>query len=385
MSIADTQQQLARSTRGSVPMSRFLLNGTTFDVTVVTASLVFTDAQHDEVTVTVTSATLTTTDGLVDSLVSFYWGVAPRAETFNGYIMKVEQQSAGATGALTFTMTIFGATKAMFQGSPQFWVNKNAPSAVQDLATKNRLGFYGHTHTYLWKALTQTNETDWATANALTSRLGWRLWTRYGCLLCYDPLKLFTETGAYCRLLMGSPEDYTTDRQLLEFSPNERSDTDKQLLGAKYGYFADTTVQVATQPGDYKGFRFSTGTVIEGPGAATAYLNADSADLDTWKQSAMARVWGDADIYPGMCVDVVTTNRRYVKAQFDGKWLVRGVSHQMDRQQYQTLYYLVRPSSAAAAGSSAYVPFWRANDISAAKPILSINDGQWQSSKTGRS
>ena len=220
-------------------------------------------------------------------------------------------------------------------------------------------------------------------ANSLTGRLGWRLWSRYGCLLCYNPTKLFTEQGSYCRLFMGTPEDHTTDRYLLEFTPTEATDTDKSRLGSRFGYFAPGgVVQLATEPGEFKGYKFITDNVIDGPGAATAYVTAESTDFDAWKQTAMARIWGDADIYPGMTVDVVTTNRRYVKAKYDGKWLIRGSSHQMDRQQYQTMFYLVRPSSSASAGVNSYTPFWRANDISAAKPFVSLNDNQWASSKT---
>jgi hypothetical protein len=355
------------------------------DVTVVDAGILFMDGTHDEAKVTVTSATLDNTEGLVDQPISFYWGVAPRTESFSGYVVAVEETSGGATGALTFSMTIFGTTKAMFEGTPKFWSGKSVPSAVQDLAAVNGLGLYGHDHTFLWKALAQTDETDWAMVNTLTRRLGWRLWSRYGCLLCYDPSKLFQESGSYCRLYMGTPEDYTTDRQLLEFTPTEQTDTDKTRLGSKFGYFAPGgVVQTATEPGEFAGYKFVTDRVIDGPAAATAYLDAETTDMDTWKQSAMARIWGDADIYPGMCVDVVTTNRRYVKAKYDGKWLVRGVSHQMDRQQYQTMLYLVRPASTAAVATSAYVPFWRVTDISAAKPFVSITDNKWLSSKADR-
>ena len=112
-------------------MSRFMLNGVKLDVTVVESTLLFMDGTHDEAKITVTSATLLTTDGLVDQPISFYWGMAPHAESYSGYIMSVEEASGGATGALTFTMTIYGATKRMFQGSPQFWSGKTVPSAVQ--------------------------------------------------------------------------------------------------------------------------------------------------------------------------------------------------------------------------------------------------------------
>jgi phage protein D len=273
----------------------------------------------------------------------------------------------------------------MYVGSPGFWLRKSVTDAVRDLAGKSLLGFYGHDHTFLWSALAQTGETDWVFANSLANKIGWRLWSRYGCLLLFDPLKLFTESGSYCRLFTGTPEDYSTDRVLLEFMPNEVEESSIKTRGTRYGYFTSAGVpQVVETSGEHDTFNFKTDLVIADQDAATAYVDADRSDLDTWKQSAIARIWGDADIYPGMCVDVQTTNRRYMRNKFDGKWLVRASSHKMDRQQYQTLLYLVRPASTTAAGIGSYTPFWRITDISAAKPSLSINEGKWLSSKANR-
>jgi hypothetical protein len=56
----------------------------------------------------------------------------------------------------------------------------------------------------------------------------------------------------------------------------------------------------------------------------------------------------------------------------------------MDRQQYQTMLYLVRPASTAAVATASYTPFWRVTDVSAAKPFVSINEDTWLSSKADR-
>ena len=92
--------------------------------------------------------------------------------------------------------------------------------------------------------------------------------------------------------------------------------------------------------------------VIRDQDDAEVYAPSANVDMDGWKQYAMARMWGDADIYPGMCVEIVTTNRQYLKAKYDGKWLVRATSHQMDRQQYQTMLSLARPPSTDSAQTS---------------------------------
>ena len=61
---------------------------------------------------------------------------------------------------------------------------------------------------------------------------------------------------------------------------------------------------------------------------------------ERWNQQATARIWGDADIYPGMCVDVLTANTAYYRSKYDGRWLVTSPA-QDGHQQFQTLLYLV--------------------------------------------
>ena len=95
-------------------------------------------------------------------------------------------------------------------------------------------------------------------------------------------------------------------------------------------------------------------------------------DMDRWKQYAIARIWGDADIYPGMCVEVITTNKAYLRTKYDGKWMVRQTSHNMDRQSYQTLLSLARPSGTAQVTTPSYVPFWQEPANSRPKPYLTL-------------
>jgi hypothetical protein len=84
-------------------------------------------------------------------------------------------------------------------------------------------------------------------------------------------------------------------------------------------------------------------------------------------------MWGDADIYPGMCVEIITTNKRYVRAKYDGKWLVRGTSHSMDRQSYQTMLSLARPAGNTVVQSPPYRPFWQdPGNEGRARPTLSL-------------
>jgi hypothetical protein len=211
------------------------------------------------------------------------------------------------------------------------------------------------------------------------------VFTRYGVVMCYDPLKLFQDQGAYTRLRTGTPEDPAIDRYLLDFQPTELSDMIEAVMGTRYGYFdSGNRVQTISQPGDFNGYVFGTDAVIENQDAAQVYADAWNHNFDSWNQHALARIWGDADIYPGMAVEVITTNRRYLKTKYDGKWLVRGAAHQMDRQNYQTQLYLSRPDSSTPVGDTPYVPFWKQGDTSQARPFLSISEGRWVSSWTDR-
>lgn len=386
MTIADVQPQTtSRSTRGRVPVYAFMKDGEPFELTVQSATVTLGEGTHDQAVVKVTSAELEDTDGLVDSVISFRWGATPRAETFTGYIMDVQEDKAqGSTTSLSFTMSVLGPTKAMFEGTPKFWSNKSIPSALRDLAAKNQLGYTGHDHSYLWSALAQTRESDWATAVSFAKRIGWLIFNRYGVVMCYDPVRLYNESGVYTRLVMGSTNsNLEADRVLLDFQPVEESEVLTSNLGRRFGYFtSNLDAQVATQPGDFRGYIFGSDVVVRDQTDAKVYADSANVDMDRWQQYAVARIWGDSDIYPGMCVEIVSTNKQYLKAKYDGKWLVRNAAHQMDRQQYQTMLSLARPPLAATltavsnglSNGVSYRPFWlEPGNQGRSRPTLSID------------
>lgn len=349
-----------RSTKGRVPVFRPLVNGVQFDITVQRAGISLSMGSHEIALMSVTSNTLTTTDGLIDSTVSFYWGQAPRTELFTGYITDVNVTQAGK-GSLSFDMVIMGVTRVMQTGKPRLWRLKTIPSTVQALAYLNFLGYTGHDHPHLWKSLSQTEESDWQMVNGLASRMGWGIFTRYGVVMLYDPRQLFTENGSYCTLLSSQDQDFdaTADRRLIEFNPSEVSEQNPANMGLKIAYFADNgQVQVASQLGKFKAYRFMTNFIIANKDEAQIYINAQQSTPESWKQSAEARIWGDADIYPGMSIDVITSNTAYYRSKFDGRWLVLMVQHQMDTQQFQTNLGLARPDSSTPISQSTYTSPW---------------------------
>jgi hypothetical protein len=121
--------------------------------------------------------------------------------------------------------------------------------------------------------------------------------------------------------------------------------------------------------------------VVRDQDEATTYISAAESTITgkKWRSHAIARIWGDADILPGMCVSIVTTSSGYSKN--DGRWLVRSVSHSADRQQYQTQLMLSRPDNWVPSGLIAYRPFWEEDMTSTrARPFLQANQGKWYSS-----
>ena len=384
MSLTDIgQEQTFRSTKGRVPIFQPMLNGEVFEVTITDATVVLSEKKHDMVKMTCLSTVLEDTDGILDSTISFFYGQAPRTEMFTGYVVDVGEAQTGE-GSLTFDLEILGPSKVMQQVTPRFWYRRSAPEVVQDLAYANGLGFVGHGPAYIWHAVSQTDESDWTKAVTLANRLGWSLFQRYGVLMCYDPVRLFSESGSYARLVSAQDHDFNfeSDRRLIDFHPTEVSAAHPDRMGGKVGYFTETgQVQVAKQEGEFTRYKFYSELVIRTAEDAKVFLTALGTRMDSWKQLAVARIWGDADILPGMCIDIYTHNERYTKKdQFNGRWLVRVVKHMMDRSQFQTQLSLSRPAATQSVASEPYQSFWY--QAGKPKPHMLLQEGVWVSSWT---
>jgi hypothetical protein len=383
MTSVNPQTGGARSTRGKAPVSTLMFKGDVLDDTVTEMNVLFAEGQHDQATLACISSTLENTDGFVDAPFSFYFGVAPRASLFQGYITAVTDEQ-DAAGQLSFKLTVLGASKVMFEGKPRYWANKTVPDAVRELATANQLGYYGHSQTFSWRALAQTEESDWTMVKRLADRIGWVVYYRFGCVLFYEPNNLYHNSGEYTRLTSGQTNQSTDTadaRNMIEFEATEDAEVLPQNMGMKFGYFTTAgDPQTKQQSGEFKGFRFETSFAVRDQDEATAYISAADNDINGWRNHAVARIWGDSDIYPGMCVGIVTvTSGRYAKN--DGRWLVRGVSHQADRQSYQTQLVLSRPANWVAYLGNTYRAFWEENIASTrSRPYLQESQGKWLSS-----
>jgi hypothetical protein len=383
----------ARSTRGRVPLYTPLLNDKAFDISVTQWTLSCSEGQHDEASISCVSTSLENTDGILDSAISFYYGAPPRTERFHGYVTNVTGVQK-AQGQLSFSMTLLGASKMMFEGKPRFWRAKSASSVIYDLVNNSGLGFGGHTNSYLWKSLAQTDESDWEMVKEMASLLGWSIFYRYGVILLYDPVKYFKEAGTYTRLVSGLNDLGSTDRNLIEFSSEEVSGVIQDNMGVKYGYFTtDNKVQIFEQTGEFKGFLFDTDRIARDQTEAEMFMEAVQVRTDGWGEAGTARIWGDADLWPGQLVEVVTSTSHIFQPKGDGRWMVRAVGHQADNQSYQTILLLTRPSASVLTGTrpygsntTQYRPFWEDESPTKSRPFLSLNvDNQWTSSWADRS
>lgn len=374
----------ARSMRGRAPAFNPRVGGELLDATINSFTLTLGEGHHTSGAISVVSTTLENTDGILDSPITFLYGAPPKTEPFFGYVTKVTDEQQ-ASGQLSFTLEVLGATKIMFEGKPRFWSKKTATSAMHAIVNSNGLALGGHTHTHEWTSLAQTNESDWEMVNKLAKRIGYSVFVRYGVVLAIDPVRQYKECGPYCRLVSGSDDPNSlpsTDRNMLEFSNETLSDMVQANLGSKFGYFAGSDVKVLSQSGDFAGFVFESTTAIRDQAEAQTYISAYGTKTDGWAELAVARIWGDADIWPGTTVDVVTASERFYRPAGDGTWLIRSVAHQGDRSQYQTLLFLTRPKAdtSMAYDTVAYQPFWERFTPVKPKPTLVLREGVWISS-----
>jgi phage protein D len=379
-----------RQMQGMTPVYRPTLNGVDLDITVSKLQIVLGEFQHDVVVIECSSDTLTETASMVGSAISFWWGKAPRTELFTGYVEGIsDDKGQRGAGRLTFSMACLGSTKELQTGTPRVWDKITIPQVVKNLSYRGLLGFHGHDHSLVWPLIAQTEESDWKLICDLAKRLGWSVFNRYGVIMLYDPLKLFQSNGSYITLVSSSYtstsyEDY--ERALVDFTPSEASDASYRQIGRKIAFFNGQRVQTTTQQGDqYTVFKYLTNIVARNPDEAEVYANSTSYAAANWGQQAQARVLGNANIYPGMCVDVLTSDPRFFKGRYNGRWLVRQVQHEADRQTFQTLLTLCRPRGSFGMPLTAYVPFW--NEVSGitttptkSKPAVLLAGTKWNSS-----
>ena len=195
MSMTDLSAQPSyRATRGRVPVFRPLLNGEEFDIVVLEAVFLLGSTPTRWRPSSCTSPTLTNTDGC-STRPSASSTARPPARSCSRATSSAWTVSSAGKAALSFDLLVLGPTKMMQIGQPRYWTNKTVPSAVKDIANSNLLGITAHAHTFVWTSLAQTEESDLAMMRQLANRLGWAIFSRYGVVLCWDPLQAVHRAG----------------------------------------------------------------------------------------------------------------------------------------------------------------------------------------------
>lgn len=365
--------QSGRSTRGRTPVWRVQLDGADWeDIEVSGAEFYLSAGQHDMVLLTMASSEMTDTEGLVDKPIFFVFGQSPRIEPFYGYIHTATEGNS-TSGALQFNLVVMGSTRVLQGGEPRFWRDRTIPGAVQQVVQKTMLGYTGHTHPHKWKALAQTGESDWEFAVSRANRLGWKVYSRSGVVMCYDPEVLFQEVGPYVSLISTDEELFNTqaERQILSFDAQEESVDTPQLLGTKVGYFDGVKPSIVTQEGDYNRYRFRHDVILRDRNEAEVFRTAFEQTEAFDNQRASVRLYGEADLYPGMAADITTSNYRLYRGKFDGRWMIQAVTHKMDKTSFQTSISLLRPGKARIQDIP-YRSFW--DMAGRGKPSMFLED-----------
>jgi Phage tail baseplate hub (GPD) len=361
---------------GRTPVARILLNNQVLDVRAREMQMERGFDKHDAVTLALSSESLENTDDIENQPISFVFGLPPNTEFWYGYVVKVTDEPTSAL--LNFTLQLIGTTLFMQQGKPRFWANKTIPAVVGDLANSNLLGYHTNGHGHVWKALAQTDESDWQIASALSRRIGYSVFNHLGVVRCEDPAAVYATNGPSLQLVTESNLDQE-DRQLLEFQPTRDTEQSYTGMGLKFAYLtSDAKVQWAEQP-NYRVYHFASEIPVRSQQEAETLIAALGRGLGRWLQQGQARIDGDASIYPGLCAEIVTTNTGVADRKYNGKWLVTAVNHKMDNQSFQSMLSLARPDSTIPAQVTPYRHFWDAD--ARGKPTMWLQeDGRWMSS-----
>lgn len=375
-----------RSTRGRTPVWRVMIDGVEQDVTAQSCRIEMGKGHHDLATLDLTSTDRTDVEGLINKPLSFVFGSSPRLETFYGYVLGAEEVTS-SDNVLNFVLVLGGSSIPLQDGEPRFFRNRTIPQVVRQVVLGAGLGSYGQDDAddFAWPTIAQTSESDWQLCTKLADRIGWWLIVRHGAVGVFNPVSLLTDEGAYAVLESSTDElaDNTSVRRLVSFDPQEVGDETPDTLRSRFAFLEDGSnrlvkVEQQDDPTRLLRKRQLTRLVVHSRGEADAHLAAENLKDRMMEQKAEARLWGEADLHPGMSVDVRTSNTRYYNRMFNGRWLIAAVTHILDRSQFQTQLKLERPDSFFVQDTP-YRSLWERDGRP--KPSMYADaDGHWVSS-----
>lgn len=315
---------------------------------------------HEYATIT-TQLSKSQIDSFVNKTISFSYGKISQRNNFFGYVVTITP-SREYQQDTTVDIFCMGTTWHMQNGKPKFLEGKTISDAFVEIVRTYNLGVQVDTHPYSWPALAQTDESDWEFLQTLAKRVGYCIYNYRGVVRLVDPVRILTSTGVFNRYIKGDDVIDPT-RELLDWSATTQSMQIRQTMKPTYGYFetdSNKRMSVAMSRPLEPPYKLNTDTPVRDWGMAQAYNAAWDKRVDYWDQQATARVNGNAMIVPGINVAVQVSGVRNVKNDYDGIWMVRGVTHSITHNSFQTQLDLARDSRITSVNTD-FRWFWAIN------------------------
>lgn len=309
---------------------------------------------------------------IVGRPVSFTWGPQYRRETFHGYVTKAgkPQQFKQQTEV---EIVCTGPARALQRSrGPRFWSGVTLDSVVSSLAHRSGLGASVDPHWMTFRRLAQTVESDWAFLVALGKHVGFETSSRRGVVRMFSPPSAITQAPRV--MVQKVTSDLEPGLGLLDFTPVVSVDEVQEPATAAF-FQPDGTVGL-TDP-DSETFEAE---YLPDTDNVRRYTER-AASYHGWTDLAQARIRGDLSVTVGSTILIRTGMSSTVVDKNDGVWLVTGVSHQLDRERFQTQLLLIRDHQRftdVASDTTSGGQFWSGRNRS--QPYTRLVGGRWVSS-----
>lgn len=311
--------------------------------------VLFQENSHDTALIT-TQLTKTQITRFVDKQVSFSFGKRYKDNTFNGYVVSITP-NRGYKDDTIVDIRCLGPTWALQGGEPRFAADITVPTLFAEIVNSIDLAAQVDAHPYVFPSLANTNGSDWEFLQYLASQVGYVIYTYKGMVRLVDPSRVLTQSPIYATYFKGD-DILDSTRELLDWEATTASLNLRENKKPTYGFFDNTSPTLSSSDA---GKRFDITRPIRDRDMAKTYEEAWNRRVDFWNSDAKARIQGDARVSPGTNVAVKVSGVRGKRNDHDGTWLVRGVSHSMTHNSFQTLLNLARDSFAGIVNND---PSW---------------------------
>lgn len=307
---------------------------------------------------------------LSEQPIRFVMGVDPDVSFFAGYVTGVNPTNRFKQG-IDFEIEMSGASIVLQQSNRYFDSDSKLFDIIKRRTESVELTLFCDNHPYTFPTMGQTEESDWEFILALSSLVGYSVFTWGPVIRVCDPYKILA-TAPKKRLVFSDNvldnEKSLMDLYIEESSPNLWR---TQELEA---YYFDTGGVVTPLPqtkDPNKKYNPISNIFADADGYRYA-VESVGKQIDRWRYKATARIKGDTSIYPGMMVQLDTGAQTGTTA-YNGNWLVTDVEHSMNRTAFDTNLTLTRPAVRPNQTGSTFQHFW--SDFNSAQPRIILRTG----------